>query len=122
MWHADCPLPEGIVSRSCGCTGFPLAGVEREFFLDFAGADVVDGDVQFAAFLAAAARACDDAETAERLERPLDAKYLRRKDGFYWLEVGREWRIGATAQRILALAAANGSRFREWTPEKSATR
>ena len=75
-----------------------------------------------AAFLAAAARACDDAETAERLERPLDAKYLRRKDGFYWLEVGREWRIGATAQRILALAAANGSRFREWTPEKSATR
>ena len=48
------PFPEGIVSRSCGCTGFPLAGVEREFFLDFAGADVVDGDVQFAAFLAAA--------------------------------------------------------------------
>ena len=67
-------------------------------------------------FLAAAARACGDAATAERLERPLDAKYLQRKDGFYWLEVGREWRIGATANRILSLAEENGSRFREWTP------
>ena len=67
-------------------------------------------------FLAAAARACDDTTTAERLESGLDAKYLRRQDGLYWLEVGREWRIGATANRILSLAEANGSRFREWTP------
>lgn len=65
-------------------------------------------------FLAAAARACDDNETAERLERPLDKKYLRRQNGLYWLEVGREWRIGATANRILSLAEQNGSRFRDW--------
>lgn len=70
------------------------------------------------AFLAAAARTCGDAETAKRLERPLDAKYLQRKNGFYWLEVGREWRIGATANRILAMAVENGSRFREWTPSQ----
>ena len=52
---------------------------------------------------------------AERLERPVDAKYLRRDHGFYRLDVKREWRIGATAMRILALAEANGSRFREWS-------
>ena len=34
-----------------------------------------------AAFLAAAARACDDPATAERLERTLDAKYLVRTNG-----------------------------------------
>ena len=73
-------------------------------------------DTVLAVFLAAASRACDDIATAERLERPLDAKYLRRQNGFYWLEVGREWRIGATANRIIALAEENGSRFRDWTP------
>ena len=73
-------------------------------------------DTVLAVFLAAASRACDDTTTAERLERPLDAKYLRRENGFYWLEVGREWRIGATANRIIALAEENGSRFRDWTP------
>lgn len=67
-------------------------------------------------FLAAAARACDDSTTAERLERPLDAKYLRRENGYFWLEVGREWRIGATANRIIALAEENGSSFRDWKP------
>ncbi|MBO4647186.1 MAG: hypothetical protein J5806_03415 [Lentisphaeria bacterium] len=72
-------------------------------------------DTVLAVFLAAAARVCDDPASAERLERPLDAKYLRRENGFYWLEVKREWRIGATAMRILALAEANGSRFREWS-------
>ena len=72
-------------------------------------------DTILAAFLAAAARACDDPVSAERLEHPLDAKYLRRENGFYWLDVGREWRIGAAAMRILALAEANGSRFREWS-------
>lgn len=72
-------------------------------------------DTVLAAFLAAAARACDDPVTAERLEKPLDSKYLRRDNGFYWLEVKREWRIGTTAMRILALAEKNGSRFREWS-------
>ena len=66
-----------------------------------------------AAFLAAAARACDDPATAERLERTLDAKYLVRTDGLYYLNIGRDWRIAATAQRILALAIANGSRIRD---------
>ena len=64
-------------------------------------------------FLAAAARACSDAETAERLERAVDAKYLKRKDGLLWLDMGREWRIGATAMRIISLAESHGSRFRE---------
>ena len=72
-------------------------------------------DAVLAVFLAAAARACDDPTCALRLEQALDAKYLRRKNGFYWLDVKPEWRIGATAMRILALAEANGSRFREWS-------
>ena len=63
-------------------------------------------------FLAAAARACSDAETAERLERAVDAKHLRRAGGLYFLDLNREWRIGATAMRIISLAEANGSRFR----------
>lgn len=65
-----------------------------------------------ASFLSAAARACDDAATAERLEKPLDGKRLRRDGGMYWLDLDREWRIGATANRIIALAIANGSSFR----------
>ena len=72
-------------------------------------------DTVLSVFLAAAARACDDSASAERLERPLDAKYLRRENGFYWLDVKREWRVGATAMRILSLAESNGSRFREWS-------
>ena len=64
-------------------------------------------------FLAAASRACSDAETAERLERVVDAKYLRREGGLIWLDVNREWRIGATAMRIISLAESNGSRFRD---------
>ena len=63
-------------------------------------------------FLAAASRACGDAETAERLERAVDAKYLRREGGLLWLDVNREWRIGATAMRIISLAESRGSRFR----------
>ena len=66
-----------------------------------------------AVFLAAAARACDDPETAERLERAVDGRYLRREGGFLWLDVGREWRIGASAMRIVSLAESRGSRFRE---------
>ena len=64
-------------------------------------------------FLAAASRACGDAETAERLERAVDAKYLRREGGLFWLDLNREWRIGATAMRIISLAESRGSRFRE---------
>ena len=65
-----------------------------------------------AAFLCAAARACDDPATAERLEKPLDSKYLVRCAGRYYLDLDREWRIGASAQRIIALAISHGSSFR----------
>ena len=67
--------------------------------------------VATASFLAAAARACDDPRTAERLEQIVDAALVRR-DGMLYLDVGREWRIGATANRIISLAESNGSRFR----------
>ncbi len=63
-------------------------------------------------FLAAAARACDDPATAERLER-IAARSLVRRDGMLWLDVGRDWRIGATANYIISLAEADGFRFRE---------
>ena len=66
-----------------------------------------------AVFLAAAARANDDPETAERLEKSVDARFLVRTNGFYYLELNREWRIGASAHRIISLAESNGSRFRE---------
>ncbi len=65
-----------------------------------------------AAFLAAAARANDDPMTAERLERAVD-RYLVRPNGLYYLNLNREWRIGASAHRIMALAESNGSRFRD---------
>ncbi len=63
-------------------------------------------------FLAAAARACSDSGTANRLERAVDARFLRRDGGLYWLDMDREWRIGATAMRIIALAESRGSSFR----------
>ena len=72
-------------------------------------------DTVLAVFLAAAARACDDPSSAERLEKSLDAKYLRRENGFYWLDVKPKWRVGASAMRILSLAESNGSRFRQWS-------
>lgn len=65
-----------------------------------------------AAFLAAAARACDDPATAARLEGPLDAKYLVHRPGRYYLNLDSNWRIGASAQRIISLALAHGSSFR----------
>ena len=65
-----------------------------------------------ATFLAAAARACDDTATAERLERLADRALVRR-DGMLYLDVSREWRIGATANRIISLAEAGGFRFRD---------
>lgn len=66
-----------------------------------------------AVFLAAAARACDDPTTAERLEKTLDAKYLVRTNGLYYLNLARDWRIAASAHRILSLAESRGSRFRD---------
>ena len=63
-------------------------------------------------FLSAAARACDDPETAERLERIAERRLVRR-DGMLWLDVGRDWRIGATANYILSIAESNGFRFRD---------
>jgi len=65
-----------------------------------------------AVFLAAAARACGDSETAERLEKIVDAKWLKRGDAFFRLDLNRHWRIGASAMRIIALAESRGSRFR----------
>ena len=66
-----------------------------------------------AVFLAAAARANDDPATAERLERAVDAKYLVRTNGLYYLNLDRKWRVGATAHRVISLAEAHGSRFRD---------
>lgn len=64
-------------------------------------------------FLSAAARACDDVATAERLERAVDAKFLVRRNGLYYLNLDRRWRIGATAERIIALLESNGFGFRK---------
>ena len=66
-----------------------------------------------AVFLAAAARACDDVETAARLERAVDARYLSRTNGWYFLNLSREGRVGASAVRILSLAESRGSRLRQ---------
>lgn len=65
-----------------------------------------------ATFLAAAARACDDPATAARLELVAD-RHLVRRDGMLWLDVGRDWRIGASANRIISLAEERGFRFRD---------
>ena len=65
-----------------------------------------------AAFLAAAARSCSDGATAQRLEAWLDTHFLTREGGRFWLNTHREWRTGVSANRILALAQANGSDVR----------
>lgn len=65
-----------------------------------------------ASFLAAAARACGDTVTAGRLERWLDSHFADRSDGRFRLRCHREWQIGVTANRILAMALANGSDLR----------
>lgn len=69
-------------------------------------------DAVSAVFLAAAARACDDPETAKRLEDAVDRACLVREKDVYRLELDRTWRIGASAMRIIALAESNGSHFR----------
>ena len=63
-------------------------------------------------FLAAAARACDDPATADRLEAILAPRLVRR-NGEVYLDVGREWRVGSTANWIISRAEANGARFRD---------
>lgn len=68
-----------------------------------------------AIFLAAAVRACNDPETAERLEAFVAARYLRRENGRLWLALDSEWRIGATAMRLISLAESRGSRLRGLT-------
>lgn len=65
-----------------------------------------------ACFIAPAARICGDVKSAERAERALDKRYLVRKDGLYYLNLNREWRIGASANRIIALALEHGSVLR----------
>jgi len=65
-----------------------------------------------AGFLAAAARACGDRETAGVLETWLDGHFRKAEGGRVWLETQREWRIGVTANRALALAQAHGSDLR----------
>ena len=67
--------------------------------------------ITVATFLAAAARACDDPATAERLER-IASRSVVRRDGMLYLDVGRDWRIGATANFIISLAYARGASFR----------
>lgn len=67
-----------------------------------------------AVFLAAAARACGDIETAARLESMVDGHCLRRDKERYWLELNPKWRVGATAMRIISLAESRGSHFREF--------
>ncbi len=66
-----------------------------------------------ATFLAAAARACDDPDTAARLEG-IAARNLVRRDGMVYLDVGREWRIGATANYFISRAIAGGTSFRRF--------
>ncbi len=68
--------------------------------------------VATASFLAAAARACDDPETAARLDGLCDRALVRR-NGMLYLDTLRDWRIGATANRIISLSEANGFRFRD---------
>ena len=81
-----------------------------------AGADCNDPEpvsgALAAVFLSAAARACDDVPTAERLEKAVDERYLVRRNGLYFLNLDRRWRIGATAERIVALLESNGFGFR----------
>ncbi|MDX9794618.1 MAG: hypothetical protein RBU24_14015 [Kiritimatiellia bacterium] len=63
-------------------------------------------------FLAAAARACGDDGTAGRLEMWLDRHFRKDERGRLWLDTHKEWRIGASANRFIALAQAQGSTLR----------
>ena len=52
-----------------------------------------------------------DPDTAERLEQ-IAFRSLVRRNGMLYLDVGRDWRIGATANFIISRAYANGASFR----------
>lgn len=65
-----------------------------------------------ASFLAPAARACGDTETATRLEAWLDAGFRRTENGKTWLATDPEWQIGVTANRAISAALENGSDLR----------
>ena len=112
-WASDRRVAAALWRRARECIDWGRAG---ECGDAVAGADCCDPQPVPASvmsvFLAAAARACSDPETAEKLERPVDERYLRREGGLLWLDLDRRWRIGATAMRLISLAEANGSRFR----------
>lgn len=65
-----------------------------------------------AATLAAAARACGDIATAERLEKWLEERFLKREGDKTWIESNPLWRIGVTANWLLSRSQAHGSDFR----------
>ncbi len=70
------------------------------------GQDAVPRSVA-AVFLAAAAAACDDWETARRLLEPVEARYLARHGGMLYLNLNREWRLGATAMYFMGAAVGH---------------
>ncbi len=73
-------------------------------------------------FLAAAARASGDHATAETFESWLDRTCLVRTAEGNFLDVGRNWRIAATANRALSAAIAHGSDLRQFVqspPERA---
>ena len=93
----------------------PMSATDEKEWWDFGGRQfgIFSKRYQIAfCGYAVAARANDDPSTAERLEKAVD-RYLVRPNGLYYLNLNREWRIGASAHRIMALAESNGSRFRD---------
>ena len=113
-WAADRAAVLSLWREAVAAFDWPelLAAGDAKGGRDCCDPEPVPGAVA-AAFLAAAARACDDPETAGRLEAAVDAQHLAKADGFYYLDLDRRWRIGATAHRIVALAESRGFRFRE---------
>lgn len=78
-----------------------------------------------ASFLAAAARACGDPATAAVFEQWMDRTCLVRTAHGNFLDVGKSWRIAATANRAISLAIANGSDLRQFVqspPERASFR
>ncbi|MFO7936900.1 MAG: hypothetical protein R6V06_04750 [Kiritimatiellia bacterium] len=63
-------------------------------------------------FLAAAARACGDGQTAGKLENWLDKHFLKVSGQRQWMTTNPEWQIGVSANRAIALAQAEGSDLR----------
>ena len=111
-WAADRRIPHALWRRAAALIDWPRLERADDVLPKFGCENPEPAPASVTAvFLAAAARACGDPATAERLEKAVDARYLRRERGWYWLDVNREWRIGASAMRLIALAEANGSSF-----------